>query len=227
LVTDGNGSHSPQADLRHLKAVARVLTGRAPSISEVAEREGFGTERPAHPAMEPPHSSTEKSVVHCRQTGTLTGAGSVLHVHNFEALRAKNLKCAIFIGVFVNHDCAVSRLFLAGMRGDTGPLKTTDTIRDVMSGPMAFTMEHPNFFHAASLPSIAMLISSSMNHSRSDTPAAMTGLPLSAFASPFESTKLLEAEDLVLPTENLILYAQRGLLKEPVSVPDLRFFCGR
>ena len=38
---------------------------------------------------------------------------------------------------------------------------------------------------------------------------------------------LLEAEDLVLPTENLILYAQRGLLKEPVSVPDLRFFCGR
>jgi hypothetical protein len=41
LVTDGNGSHAPQADLRHLKAVARVLTGRAPSIAEVAEREGI------------------------------------------------------------------------------------------------------------------------------------------------------------------------------------------
>jgi hypothetical protein len=84
---------------------------------------------------------------------------------------------------------------------------------------MAFTMEHPNFFHAASLPSIAMLISSSMNHSRSDTPAAMTGLPLSAF----ESTKLLEAEDLVLPTENLNLYDQRGL-EGARHCPDLRFF---
>ncbi len=110
------------------------------------------------------------------QTGTLAGAGSVLHIHNFEALSAKNLKCAIFIGVFVNHDCAVSRLFLAGMRGDTRPLKATDTIRHVTSGPMAFTMEDPNFFHAASLPSIAMSISSSMNHSRSDTPAAMAGV---------------------------------------------------
>jgi site-specific DNA recombinase len=40
-VTEGNGSHAPQADLRHLKAVARVLTGRAPSIAEVAEREGI------------------------------------------------------------------------------------------------------------------------------------------------------------------------------------------
>ena len=104
------------------------------------------------------------------------GAGSILHIHNFEALSAKNLKCAIFIGVFVNHDCAVSRLFLAGMRGDTRPLKATDTIRHVMSGPMAFTMKDPNLFHAASLPSIAMSISSSMNHSRSDTPAAMAGV---------------------------------------------------
>jgi hypothetical protein len=41
LVTDGNGSYAPQADLRRLKAVARVLIGRAPSIAEVAEREGI------------------------------------------------------------------------------------------------------------------------------------------------------------------------------------------
>jgi hypothetical protein len=41
---------------------------------------------------------------------------------------------------------------------------------------MAFTMEDPNFFHAASLPSIAVSISSSMNNSRSDTPAAMAGV---------------------------------------------------
>jgi hypothetical protein len=34
-------AHTPQADLRHLKAVARVLTGRAPLIAEVAEREGI------------------------------------------------------------------------------------------------------------------------------------------------------------------------------------------
>jgi hypothetical protein len=132
--------------------------------------------------MEPPHLSTEKSVVHCRQTRTLPGAGSVLHLHNFEALSAKNLKCAIFIGVFVNHDCAVSRLFLAGMRGDTGPLKATDTIRDVMSGPMAFMMEDPDLFHAASLLSIAKSNSASVNHSRFDMPAAMTRLLLSAFA---------------------------------------------
>jgi len=132
--------------------------------------------------MEPLHSSTEKSVVHCRQTGILPGAGSVLHLHNFEALSAKNLKCAIFIGVFVNHDCAVSRLFLAGMRGDTRPLKATDTIRHVTSGPMAFTMEDPNFFHAASLLSIAKSNSASVNHSRFDMPAAMTRLLLSAFA---------------------------------------------
>lgn len=114
--------------------------------------------------------------VHCPQTRTLPGAGSVLHIHNFEALSAKNLKCAIFIGVFVNHDCAVSRLFLAGMRGDTRPLEATDTIRHVKSGPMAFTMEDPNFFHAASLPSIARSISCSMNDSRSDTPAAIAGV---------------------------------------------------
>src|SRR5216684_5005126 len=113
------------------------------------------------PAPRASNESTERSVVHCRQTGTLPGAGSILHLHNFEALSAKNLKCAIFIGVFVNHDCAVSRLFLAGMRGDTGSLKATDTIRHVTSGRMAFTMEDPNFFHAASLPSMAMSISSS------------------------------------------------------------------
>jgi len=38
------------------------------------------------------------------------------------------------------------------MRGDTGPLEATDTIRDVMSGPMAFTMENPHFFHAEFSP---------------------------------------------------------------------------
>ena len=47
-------------------------------------------------------------------------------------------------------------------------------------------------------------------------------LLLSAFASLFESTKLLEAEDLVVPIENLILYDERGLLMEPVSVPGRR-----
>jgi hypothetical protein len=36
--------------------------------------------------------------------------------------------------------------------GDTRPLKATDTIRHVTSGPMAFAMEDPNFFHAACLP---------------------------------------------------------------------------
>jgi hypothetical protein len=41
---------------------------------------------------------------------------------------------------------------------------------------MAFTMEDPNFFHAACLPSIVTSISSSMNHSQSDTPAAMAGV---------------------------------------------------
>jgi hypothetical protein len=60
--------------------------------------------------------------------------------------------------------------------GDTRPLKATDTIRHVTSGRMAFTMEDPNFFRAASLPSIAVSISSSMNNSRSDTPAAMAGV---------------------------------------------------
>ena len=55
----------------------------------------------------------------------------------------------------------------------------------------------------------------------------LLALLLSAFASLFKSTKLLEAENLVVPTENLILYDERGLMKGPVSVPDLRFFCGR
>ncbi len=48
-------------------------------------------------------------------------------------------------------------------------------------------------------------------------------LLLSAFASLFKSRKRLEAENLVVPTENVILYAERGLLKGTVSVPDLRF----
>ena len=52
----------------------------------------------------------------------------------------------------------------------------------------------------------------------------MTGLLLSAFASPFESTELLEAEDLVVPTENLILYDERGLLKGPSRCPICGFF---
>jgi hypothetical protein len=30
-----------------------------------------------------------------------------------------------------------------------------------------------------------------------------------------------------VPTENLILHDERGLLKVLASVPDLRFFCGR
>jgi len=63
-----------------------------------------------------------------------------------------------------------------------------------------------------------------MNHSRCDTPVAITGLLLSAFGSPFESTELLEAEDLVVPTENLILYDSDRPSEEPVSAPDLRFF---
>ena len=55
----------------------------------------------------------------------------------------------------------------------------------------------------------------------------LLALLLSAFASPFKSTERLEAKNLVVPTENLILYDERGLLKGPDSVPDLRFFCGR
>ena len=49
-------------------------------------------------------------------------------------------------------------------------------------------------------------------------------LLLSAFASLFKSTVRIDAKNLVVPTENLILYDERGLLKGPVSVPDLRFF---
>ena len=49
-------------------------------------------------------------------------------------------------------------------------------------------------------------------------------LLLSAFASLFKSTERLDAKNLVVPTENLIPYDERGLLKGPVSVPDLRFF---
>jgi hypothetical protein len=47
---------------------------------------------------------------------------------------------------------------------------------------------------------------------------------LSAFASLFKSTERLDAKNLVVPTENLIPYDERRLLKGPVSVPDLRFF---
>ena len=79
-----------------------------------------------------------------------------LSLHNLEALGTKNLKRAIFVGVFVDHYRAVSRLFPARMRGDTRPLEAANTIDHVTSGHMAFTMENPNFFHAASLPLIAM-----------------------------------------------------------------------
>ena len=39
---------------------------------------------------------------------------------------------------------------------------------------------------------------------------------LSVFASLFKSTEWLGAKIFVVPTENLILYDQRGLLKGPV-----------
>ena len=55
-------------------------------------------------------------------------------------------------------------------------------------------------------------------------------LLLSAFASLFKLTERLDAKNLVVPTENLILYDEHGLLKGPVSVPDLRqarFQCHR
>jgi hypothetical protein len=50
----------------------------------------------------------------------------------------------------------------------------------------------------------------------------LLALLLSAFPSLFKLTKLLK--NLVVPTENLILYDERGRLKRPVSTaPDLRF----
>ena len=52
-------------------------------------------------------------------------------------------------------------------------------------------------------------------------------LLLSAFASLFKSTVRIDAKNLVVPTENLIPSNKRRPLKEPVSVPDRRFFCGR
>jgi hypothetical protein len=56
----------------------------------------------------------------------------------------------------------------------------------------------------------------------------LLALLLSAFASLSKSTERLGAKNRIEPTENLILYDQRGLLKGPVSVPDLRcFFAGR
>ena len=55
-------------------------------------------------------------------------------------------------------------------------------------------------------------------------PRTALALVLSVFASLFRSTERLGAKNLFVPAENLILYDQRGLLKGPVSVPDLRFF---
>jgi hypothetical protein len=52
----------------------------------------------------------------------------------------------------------------------------------------------------------------------------LLALVLSAFGSLFKSTERLGAKNLVVPTENLILHDQLGLLKGPVSMPDLRFF---
>jgi hypothetical protein len=52
----------------------------------------------------------------------------------------------------------------------------------------------------------------------------LLALLLSTSASVFKSTERLEAKNLVVPIENLILYDQRGFLKGPVSVPDRRFF---
>ena len=49
----------------------------------------------------------------------------------------------------------------------------------------------------------------------------LLALRLSAFASLLKSTERLGAKKLVVPTENLILYDWCGLLKGPVSVPDL------
>jgi hypothetical protein len=53
----------------------------------------------------------------------------------------------------------------------------------------------------------------------------LLALLLTAFASLFKSTERLGGKNLVVPTENRLLYDQRGLLKGPVSVPDLRLFC--
>jgi hypothetical protein len=150
----------------------------------------------------------------------LVTEGEVLHFQNHPTTESAGN----------NRDDGTHELEHAGNTTATHPETLDFSLRSeflVATGPMALTMDDPDFFLEASLPSIAMSISSSMNHSQSDTPAAMTGLLLSAFAAPFESTKLLEAEDLVVPTENLIVYERRGLLKEPVSVPGLRFFCGR
>jgi len=44
----------------------------------------------------------------------------------------------------------------------------------------------------------------------------LRALVLSVFASLFKSTEWLGAKIFVVPTENLILYDQRGLLKRPV-----------
>ena len=44
----------------------------------------------------------------------------------------------------------------------------------------------------------------------------LRALVVSVFASLFKSTEWLGAKIFVVPTENLILYDQRGLLKRPV-----------
>jgi len=49
-------------------------------------------------------------------------------------------------------------------------------------------------------------------------------LLLSAFASLFKSTVRIDAKNLVVPTENLILYDERGLLKGPSRCPICGFF---
>ena len=47
-------------------------------------------------------------------------------------------------------------------------------------------------------------------------PFELVALVLSVFASLFKSTEWLGAKIFVVPTETLILYDQRGLLKGPV-----------
>jgi hypothetical protein len=42
--------------------------------------------------------------------------------------------------------------------------------------------------------------------------------------APFESTKLLEAEDLIVPIENRILYDSNRLLKERLGAGSAVFF---
>ena len=52
-------------------------------------------------------------------------------------------------------------------------------------------------------------------------------LLLSAFASLFKSTERLDAKNLVVPTENLIPYDERGLLKGARLGARSAVFCGQ